>query len=447
MSFGESLDQRYLDFTVKTNEVFARFPQIEPLRHFIFKDLFIRPRCLPVEEVIKHWIAPLVHRQRTAGVLQKGSILIWIESARDIIRDTLMPVFLELAQRKEQVQLVSFNGPDHLPVSTVNFRFPAACFIPSWGREAWSALCDTEQRLRNRSHERSFYYACANVQSCLEEMKRMLGTITPRVVVTASTQLMGGSALLVSARANGIRTVLLQHGLLQPFHLPMVADVMCTWGRTSLDTLTALGLDPKRVRALGSPRHDTMRPSPDGEAKRLLARSLSLNNHFTLAFFSNGNDLLRNGRAPAECASWLEGVARHFRDRINVIVRLHPNEDGSLYGECPHLIVTKDRPELDLLLDGSDCVASLCSTAMHEALLYKKPVWQLYADGWPDLAANWRDGLATRIYSEAHLGQMVERMLDPLHRQPLADDSTGKVFTNHGRATKAVADFVLSQAN
>ncbi|MGQ0811342.1 MAG: hypothetical protein ACT4OO_08980 [Nitrospiraceae bacterium] len=447
MSSGDSLDQRYLEFTAKTSDVFARFPQIEPLRHFIFKDLLIQPRPLGVREAVKHWFAPLVRREQTTGVLQKGKILIWIESARDIMRDTLMPVFLELTKRGEHVRLVSFNGPGDLPGSTLRFRYPAACFAPHWARQAWDALCEADQQFGDRSLAQSFYYACANVQSLLDEMKRVLHAVTPHVVVTASTQLVGGSAMLVAARLSGIRSLLLQHGLLQPFHLPIVADVMCTWGQSSNDTLARLGIERNRVRALGSPRHDDMGPSTNGAARPALLQRLSLKDTFTLAFFSNGNDLLRNGRAPFECARWLEVIAKRFKSRVNVIVRLHPNEDGSLYRNCPHLVITKDRPELGLLLDGCDCVASLCSTALHEALLYHKPAWQLSADGWPDLAENWKHGLAKRISSESELSEMVEHVVNEGIQERPMNDMVDGVFINHGRATHAVADFVISQSH
>ena len=42
MSAVQSLDQRYLDFNAQTGSVFAQFPQIEPLRYFIFKQLLVQ---------------------------------------------------------------------------------------------------------------------------------------------------------------------------------------------------------------------------------------------------------------------------------------------------------------------------------------------------------------------------------------------------------------------
>jgi hypothetical protein len=43
---------------------------------------------------------------------------------------------------------------------------------------------------------------------------------------------------------------------------------------------------------------------------------------------------------------------------VNVVVRLHPNEDGSLYRNCSHLTITKGSPDLAVMLEGSDWVGS-----------------------------------------------------------------------------------------
>ncbi len=99
-------------------------------------------------------------------------------------------------------------------------------------------------------------------------------------------------------------------------------------------------------------------------------------------------------RITTESAQWLETTAEKYSKDLNIIVRLHPNEDDSLYRHCPHLRITKDSPDLAIALDGCDWVGSRCFTVLYDALLFKKPVWQFYADGWPELAKNWREGLA-----------------------------------------------------
>jgi hypothetical protein len=276
-------------------------------------------------------------------------------------------------------------------------------------------------------------------------MDRVLAAMSPKVVVAASSQMIGGHGLFVAARQRGIPTVLLQHGVVQPFYTPLPADVMLTWGRSSCDTLERFGMESSRLVPLGSPRHDSMGRSHNGTARHTLLQRLSLSDRFILVFFSNGNDLLRNGIAPRECARWLNAVAERFKDRLHVVVRLHPNEDGSLYRRYPRLILTDTSLPFDQLMGACDCVSSLCSTAMYEALLYGKPVWQLYADGWPELADNWTRGYALRVSSEMDLSARVTQMLIAGRREVGTNNLVQDVFINHGRAAVTIADYLLSE--
>jgi len=445
MNSTQSLDQQYLNFLARTGPIFTRYPEMEPLRYFIFKQLLARRRGMRWPDHIKHWLYPLLRRARTRGPLNRADVLLWIESRREVIVDAVLPVYRELTSRGLKVQLVSFKGPDRLPPSTLHFQFPARARRPAWAKEAWQALCGVAEELCDRALRGSFYSACAEVQSLFDELDRILDAVNPKIVLIASTQLIGGATLAVASRSQGALTLLLQHGILQPFYLPLLTDYMVTWGPSSTETLARLGVPHQRLLALGSPRHDAMLPSIGGNSGAALRDALSLPEKPTFVFFSNGNDLVRNGDAPRECAKWLETTAARYAGHINVIVRLHPNEDGALYREYPHLRIIKGLPDLATTLDGCDWVGSLCSTVLYDALLYKKPVWQFYADGWPELADNWKFGLATRISSQAELDERVHRMLCEGAKGFREENLSDRVFSNHGHATQAVADFVQGQ--
>lgn len=441
---ADSLDRRYLDFSARTKDIFAQFPQIEPLRHFIFKELLIQRGTDNGIEIIKHWLRPMLRRGCSRGPLERADVLIWVESCREVIVDALLPVYHTLVARGLTVQLAWSGGPAKLPPSTLDFRYPARAVAPAWVKGAWETLCDEIEELRDRSLEQTFSYACANNQGLLDEVNRVLDAVQPKVVLAASTQLFGGAALMTSSRLRAV-TLLLQHGILQPFYTPLPADYMLTWGQSSNNVLIDLGVPQDRLVALGSPRHDSIGPSTNGDGRATLSQVLSLPRRPTFVFFSNGNDLVRNGIAPVECAEWLESTASHFASDINVIVRLHPNEDGSLYRQCSHLTITKTLPDLATTLQGSDWVGSLCSTVLYDALLYRKPIWQFYADGWFELADNWKNGLAMRISSRAELEEMVGRALVDRAVETVPESLTDQVFANHGLATEYIADFVQDQ--
>lgn len=437
-----SLDEQYLDFAARAKDVFEQYPQLEPLRYSIFKEMLIQRQSLGFAGSLKHWVRPVLRRGRSKGKLTPVDVLVFIESRREVILEALLPVYQELKSRGIEAGIVSLGGPRDLPPSTIEFQFPASALWPSWTKPSWAALTDAVKELNHPSLKRMFYYSCATAKGLLEECDRILKAINPRIVLMASTQIIGGAAMAVAARKQGISTHLLQHGILQPFYMPILTDFMLTWGRSSNDTLERLGVSDQKLKILGSPRHDRMASSGNSQAKEKLLNLLSLPDRPTFAFFSNGNDMVRNGSAPVECANWLESTAARYSDKINIIVKLHPNEDGSLYSDCDHLRVTKESPDLETLLSGCDWAGSLCSTVLYDALIYKKPVWQFYADGWPDLSDNWKYGLAERVSSESELNEMVDSVLSKSADHDFDESTSEQVFANQGRATQAVADFV-----
>lgn len=440
-----SLDEQYLDFVARTGPIFDRFPHLEGWRYTLFKDMVAKRRGASWQAAIKQWVRPWLRRDRTEGPFKPADVLIWLESRRSTMTEPLQQLYRELESRGVAVQLVAFNTTPPPGLSALRFQSPAQARPPDWAGDAWNALRSVYEGLDDPDLKRYFIYNCANTAGLLQEQDRVLRAIRPKMVIMQTTQQSGDAALVVAARALGITSLLLQHGILQPFYTPVTADTMITWGESSNQILADLGIDPARLIALGSPRHDAMQPTGGSSARQALHEALSLPDKLTLAFFSNGNDLVRNGSAPQEIAVWLEAVAAQHQDDINVVVRLHPNEDGSLYANCPHLHITKQEVSLTTTLDGCDLVGSLCSTVLYEGLLYHKPVWQFYADGWPDLADNWKTGLATRIESQADLSRQIEHALNEGTGSFFDVRMVERVFANQGRATQAIADYIQSQ--
>ena len=439
-----SLPERYLEFTGRSGAAFAQYPQLEPLRRWIFGQLLVERRADGLKDHVKHWLRPIIRRARTRRAGRRADVLIWLESERTEAVDTLVPVYRELVARDIGVELVSFGGPANLPAPSRLFEFPARTRVPEWARGAWEGLCEVEEGLRDRALQRSFDHACAMLQGLYDELHSVLEASAPKVVLCASTQLIGGAALMVASRLQGIDSLLLQHGMLGSNYVPLLADSMLIWGPSSEESLVSLGVPRARLLTVGSPRHDAMRPSGNGHARAALLRALGLSDRPTFVFFSQGNDL-GSRDAAVECARWLEETAAQYSEALNAVVRLHANEDGALYRGCPHLTVMSQAVDLSVALDGCDWIGSISSTALYDGLLYGKPVWQLCADEWPVVADNWRQGLALRISSQAHLSDMVRRMLVQGAERGVDEALVARVFANYGRATQAVADVVASR--
>ncbi len=442
---ARTLDERYLEFHAKSGAAFAQYPQVEPLRLFLFRRLLVHRRPDGLTDHVKRWLRPFLKRAHTRLADRPADVLIWVESQREVISEALLPVYHELVARGVDTELVSFYGPRDLPVAARVFVFPARARAPQWAREAWEAMCSCEVRLRARALEHSFYHACAMLQGLYDQLQQLLDSISPKVVVCAATQPAGGAALMVVARQRGIQSLLLQHGMAGPDFTPLLADAMLMWGPSSEDVMVSYGLPRARLLAVGSPRHDSMRPSSTGQARAALLRTLDRPERPTFVFFSGGHDPERIGAAAVECAGWLERLAAHYGDALNVVVRLHPNEDGALYRGCRHLAVMSRTVDLRTTLEGCDWIGSVCSTVLYDALLFGKPTWQFHADHWPVLADNWKTGLAVRVSSERRFSEMVRDVLSTGPAGRVDEALVARVFANHGHATRAVADVVESR--
>ena len=103
---SQTLDERYLDFLQKTRPVFAAFPQIEPLRYFIFRELLVQQRTRTWTEISKHWLRPIAQRPGKLRKPRKADLILMIEGLREVIVDAILPVYRELSSLGASVELV-----------------------------------------------------------------------------------------------------------------------------------------------------------------------------------------------------------------------------------------------------------------------------------------------------------------------------------------------------
>src|SRR2546422_7576401 len=65
MTAGRSLDERYLEYCASAGAALAAYPQLEPLRQYVFKELLVQQRADGWWQHAKHWLRPLHRRART----------------------------------------------------------------------------------------------------------------------------------------------------------------------------------------------------------------------------------------------------------------------------------------------------------------------------------------------------------------------------------------------
>ncbi len=434
-----TLDDRYRQFRDATAEVFAAIPELEPLRFFVFKELVVNGRGAGITDVVKHWLR---FARGLGGIAcpshSAADVLLWVESRRDVLVEPILAVHARLQSMGITSVIASFNSFEHLPGPVIRFAAARPGAVPTWAKRGWDGLESVLPALGEPRLRRAFEIQACGVSGLFSAAEQLLDLIRPAVVVNASNNPVASTTLVIAARRRGITTLLLQHGVPQVFYTPLLNDVMLTWGTRSTAALVRLGVAPEKLRVTGSPRHDAFLGVDRNAARQALLRAHGLPNRLTLVFFSNGNDLQRNGIGPVTAAEWLEHAAELVAD-VNVVARLHPNEDGRVFAPSRKVVIMKREVGVMTALAGADVVASQCSTALDEAVLFGKPVWQFEGDGWPELASNWRDGLAARVGSA---GELVSHLQAALAGAPAGRCDAGladSVFANRGRAAEVAA--------
>ena len=168
MSQAQSLDECYLQFLDDTRGVFTQYPQLEAIRHFIFKELLAQRKGVNWVDTAKHWLRPLIQRSRSQGQVEQADVLLWLEGRQEGM-EALIPLQQELSLRKIRVQIGDFTG--HADPSSLAVNFPYRIRVPGWTTDAWNDLSSAVKDLRSTSIRRSFYQACAYVEALLEELK------------------------------------------------------------------------------------------------------------------------------------------------------------------------------------------------------------------------------------------------------------------------------------
>ena len=210
-------------------------------------------------------------------------------------------------------------------------------------------------------------------------IERFLDATAPAGVAIASDQHRIGRLVVAAARARGIRSVVLQHGLPQSRigYLPVVADAVAAWSPASRDWFVDGGTAPDRVVVTGNPRADalaTTSPVPSGPQHVVLALSPTA---------QTTNELLV--RDVVASLDALPGA--------RLTIKLHPGQgDWSFVGgivrganDPGRVAVLRHEPLYPLLASASVVVVHRSSVAV-EAMVARRPVIVHRAGGEPTTA-------------------------------------------------------------
>jgi hypothetical protein len=201
----------------------------------------------------------------------------------------------------------------------------------------------------------------------------LLGLLEPRAVVTEYDRNPYSSCLVLAARASGIPTFTMLHGVIagRYGYTPLVADRVFCWGERSRQALISLGVEGERVEPIGCQAVTRELAISKKEARARLA--LSDERAVALLATTPTRESVRRD------------LARHFADAfppgsgVAPIIRLHPSDRLSVYDcEAGNLREVRFLPaaehSIDVTLAAADVVVCHNTAFGLDALVKQVPV-------------------------------------------------------------------------
>jgi glycosyltransferase involved in cell wall biosynthesis len=255
----------------------------------------------------------------------------------------VLPVLQELGPEHCVVLCGSSQMVSKMPAGTraVSWSQATRFDVPAWradyrkGRRPWQQrlrqLCRKHQLPTGVSERLDFHLLVAS-QDVAGAMQ-LLRAARPAAVVTEFDRNSNWSSLVLSARALGIPTFTMVHGVLNERalgYVPVLADKVFCWGEMQRRQFLAEGESPEKLLVTGCPRltRDLAMTPADARTKLGLA---------------SGKPVVMLGTTPIsdrQCREMAEVfclAADRLQD-ISAVVRLHPSERLSTYAPvaCRH---------------------------------------------------------------------------------------------------------------
>jgi hypothetical protein len=311
---------------------------------------------------------------RTQPVLPGEKLMVTCCTNEQRIRELMLPIVHELSSHGVVVVGTEVGVTEHLPAGQRFDLIPALGLAPvpldrrtRWLRDVVVAAPRWVRALARsgRRGEIGFGDALAVLRTLVVQSRRTrwaegyLRATKPAVLVTEFDRGMKSAPLVIAARAQGVRTITLVHGTVNPrTYLPPLADHVLVWNDVQARLFAASG--DCEVSVVGYHRIST-------STRRELRRATT-----SLLFASSGpepGDVKRRIAVDvveaARAAGWTSTI------------RLHPLDPGGLYDdlstEAPYVVQRPGEVAVVSAIEASDVVVSTRSTIGSEALMLGVP--------------------------------------------------------------------------
>jgi hypothetical protein len=423
----------YLDF---------RGNRVKPLQQakilLLFVYLFLRP-----------------YRKYNPGGSREAGYLFYMPFDTPAHRGNLMPL-LQIAPGKgiKDIFRVCRSAPEAFPADgktvILTGRIPA--YVPfrkrfsmfSAARKVKALRCSvkkTHPAWRKEMNNQALKYIYLIYLSMLHELffRELVSRHHFRAVISTTEYFPNDYQLFRIASRSGIKTFIIQHGIIGPYFHPSQSDCIFTWGKLFHDQLIKLGMENGRLVTGGMPSGDPLfregRKKSDQPAGGLTIVILSDTQGSTSypGVYKNFKKILHEMLDPAPA---------------EFLVKLHPSENGTFYDEFskyPALKILPRNVSLAEAVGMADLAMTIWSTAGLEALIMGKPLLVL------DIHENVRELAWWPEYGGGEYvrdAQSIRKIIIRANAEPgylniLAGRSADFIndsFANQGNAVNAILD-------
>jgi hypothetical protein len=273
--------------------------------------------------------------------------------------------------------------------------------------------------------------------------------ISARYVITTSDLWPFESQFVWAAKDAGLKTYMIQHGIIVEYWWPFDVDYLFLWGDLHKEQLVRLGAPEERILIGGMPAlEDKLKTRTDNN-------------------FQPGRPMnvliISQTQAPDFSASFMEKFASCLKvlgeqgDRFRVVVKLHPIESMSFYEKhnldrLPNFTFVKHEKGIHDCIIESDLCISLFSTGGLEAVALNRASIVLNFESWIEDYAWWpRYGGGLYISDVPALREVLENILeDPGRIQDILEKQEKflhRSFSNVGTVCQEIVHAVRRCSN
>jgi hypothetical protein len=249
------------------------------------------------------------------------------------------------------------------------------------------------------------------------------------------------------ASSRKIPSVVVQHGVIDEFWWPFVADLYCMWGDAHADQMRRLGAPSERLRILGMPAVDSL--FERANAGKCGQRRNGVQPVCLLLSQTNGKTY-----EPEIFRSYQQFLTEAINLMSNITwkVKLHPLEDDSFYREMGDAVYRQltfhpKRVSLEEAVNDADVATTVFSTAGLESMIMNRPMIVAPATPRVQELAWWpRIGGGTYAASAQDFqAQLTKLTSDPDHWARQISEQRkflSKNFANQGHAAEHIVDLL-----